>query len=372
MKVQALQSAENLTSPDPLPMEIVELCDRLQTASGTLDRQKQWPKEQLQWCRQAEVFRWFIPAEYGGFGWSELDILEGYLALSQSCLTTTFVLTQWNAACKRILSSDNEELKSELLPAMARGDLFVTVGISHLTTSRQHLHKPVLVAELKGDEGFSLNGFSPWVTGAAFADVIVTGATLPDGRQMMAAIPVNNNGMHPRSGVSLVALDSSCTDQVDFEHVAVAPNRVIAGPVENVMQVNSGGGAGGLQTSTLAVGLSMAAARFLREQAASRPDLERIAAKMTEDVARLHAALRQLTIGEEAGLDTADLRREANSLVLRCTQAALTAAKGAGFVATHPTGRWAREALFFLVWSCPQPVATAHLCEFAQISNFSS
>jgi hypothetical protein len=35
----------------------------------------------------------------------------------------------------------------------------------------------------------------------------------------------------------------------------------------------------------------------------------------------------------------------------------LLVAKGAGFVATHPAQRWARQALFFLVWSCPPQVA---------------
>jgi alkylation response protein AidB-like acyl-CoA dehydrogenase len=52
-------------------------------------------------------------------------------------------------------------------------------------------------------------------------------------------------------------------------------------------------------------------------------------------------------------------------MVLRATQAAMTAAKGAGYVEGHPVGRWCREALFFLVWSCPAPIAQAHLCEFA-------
>ena len=31
----------------------------------------------------------------------------------------------------------------------------------------------------------------------------------------------------------------------------------------------------------------------------------------------------------------------------------------------HSAGRMAREALFFLVWSCPQPVMQANLCELA-------
>jgi hypothetical protein len=52
-------------------------------------------------------------------------------------------------------------------------------------------------------------------------------------------------------------------------------------------------------------------------------------------------------------------------LALRTSQAALAAAKGVGYVVGHPAGRWCREALFFLVWSCPQGVMTANLCELA-------
>jgi hypothetical protein len=43
----------------------------------------------------------------------------------------------------------------------------------------------------------------------------------------------------------------------------------------------------------------------------------------------------------------------------------LAASKGAGFVAGHPAERAVREAMFFLVWSCPQPVVSAALREFA-------
>jgi len=63
------------------------------------------------------------------------------------------------------------------------------------------------------------------------------------------------------------------------------------------------------------------------------------------------------------------LRQRANSLVSRASQAALSAAKGSGYVVGHPAGRWCREALFFLVWSCPQPVAAANLCELAGIES---
>jgi alkylation response protein AidB-like acyl-CoA dehydrogenase len=45
-------------------------------------------------------------------------------------------------------------------------------------------------------------------------------------------------------------------------------------------------------------------------------------------------------------------------LALQATQAALILSKGSGFVAPHPVQRWVRQALFFLVWSCPRPVAS--------------
>jgi hypothetical protein len=55
--------------------------------------------------------------------------------------------------------------------------------------------------------------------------------------------------------------------------------------------------------------------------------------------------------------------------VLRATQAQLAASKGAGFVRGHPAERAVREAMFFLVWSCPQPVLAAALREFACLAD---
>ena len=55
----------------------------------------------------------------------------------------------------------------------------------------------------------------------------------------------------------------------------------------------------------------------------------------------------------------------AHSLVTRATQAYLTARKGTGFLRTEPAQRWARQALFFLVWSCPRPAAEATLALLA-------
>jgi hypothetical protein len=69
--------------------------------------------------------------------------------------------------------------------------------------------------------------------------------------------------------------------------------------------------------------------------------------------------MHQLAAGSSLSVAPQLLRARVNTLVLQATQATLTACKGTGFLRSHPTQRWARQALFFLVWSCPWPVAAA-------------
>jgi alkylation response protein AidB-like acyl-CoA dehydrogenase len=278
-------------------------------------------------------------------------------------LTTTFIITQRSGACRRIADSPNREIKERLLPRLASGETFATVGISHLTTSRRHLARPALSAEAT-HAGFVLDGYSPWVTGAAHADVVVLGAQMDGGRQILIALPAGLEGVSIPEPAQLVGLTASHTGEIRLEHVHLDRQWLLAGPQENIMQGAAGAKTGGLQTSTLAVGLSSSAIDYLKREAQHRPDL----ARPTEELRREHAALENDVLALAGGNEVCSneaLRARANSLVLRATQAALAAAKGAGYVVGHSAGRMAREALFFLVWSCPQPVMQANLCELA-------
>jgi alkylation response protein AidB-like acyl-CoA dehydrogenase len=292
-----------ITSPDDPSLDV--LSSRLAALASSLDAVDAWPAEQLRLCGEAGVFEWFVSRELGGQGWNEVDLLRGYVKLAAACLTTTFVITQRVGAMQRIAAGSSNVARAELLPDLIAGRTFATVGISHLTTSRQHLARPVLRAEVRHDE-FLIDGYSPWVTG---------------GKQ----------GLGARTG--------------------------------------------GSQTSALAIGLASAAIDFLRQQSAVRIDLTEPAEALIAERDTLMRAMLQLADGGEAehsptcAVSTAELRARANSLALRASQAALAAAKGAGYVLGHPAGRWCREALFFLVWSCPAPVLQANLCELAGIAE---
>lgn len=350
-------------SPDSPAMN--ELCQKLESWADRWRSKQHWPADSLQLCARAGVYRWFLPSSEGGFGWNDVDQTRGYLRLAGADLTTTFIITQYMGACRRIVASENQSLAEAWIPRLISGQAFATVGISHLTTSRQHLGRPALTAR-HVDHQWQLDGASPWVTGAAEADLLVVGASLDDGRELLCAVPADSPGVVAGEGVDLIALSASKTDRVAFEGVRVDSANVLAGPVEHVMKSGTGAGTGGLQTSTLAVGLSRAATRFLADEAARRSDLREASDELNREVQQLEADLLRGAAGDES-CEAGELRGRANRLVLRTTQAAMTAAKGAGFVEGHAVGRWCREALFFLVWSCPQPVAQAHLCELAGI-----
>jgi alkylation response protein AidB-like acyl-CoA dehydrogenase len=114
----------------------------------------------------------------------------------------------------------------------------------------------------------------------------------------------------------------------------------------------------------LALGLASRAIDYLQQQADQRSDFAEPAIELQQELERLVAAIVVLAAGE-LGISQEQLRRNSNSLALRATQAAMAAAKGAGYMANHPVGRWCREALFFLVWSCPQSVVRSQVCELA-------
>jgi alkylation response protein AidB-like acyl-CoA dehydrogenase len=338
-----------------------EVLADLAAHAGAADAEPVWPEASWQDLRRSGALGWSVPAAYGGRPLAGATLLAGYEQLAGACLTTAFILSQRDAACRRLRDSGNEALCRELLPALARGETFATVGLSQLTTSRQH-GKPAMTARQERDK-LVFDGSMPWVTGAARADHLVTGAVLDDGRQVLAVLPGGQPGVTVGTPLPLMALEGSLTAEVTCAQVELDRRWLLAGPAERVMATGRGG-TGGLETSCLALGLAGAAVDYLHGEAAARPDLRATVERL--ELARRNLRAEMHRLAETATPEAAvALRARANAFVLRATQTALTASKGTGFLRSHPGQRWARQAMFFLVWSCPRPAAEATIAYLA-------
>ncbi len=358
-------------------MSLIVSHDAFQTLVRTLgeipepDAADSWPAAQFELLAEAGGNRWNIPCEFGGEGADDAEMLEVYRELASGSLLTTFILTQRNAACQRIASSMNVAIKQRLLPPLCEGRIFATVGISHLTTSRQHLSTPPVVATVdKNCHGYRLIGYVPWATAVLAADLLVTGGTLADGRQILAAIPTSREGVRVHAAMALMGLSSSQTSIVELQNVFVGEDDILHGPIERVITSGTGGGAGSLGTSAVAIGTALGTLRNFREEADRRPELAEFVDPLQTEVSFLTTALRDSVkhagdSPESVGLSVEEIRQRANSLVLRAAQAWLAATKGAGYIIGHPAERAVRESMFFLVWSCPQQVLVGNLRELS-------
>ena len=333
------------------------LIDTLTAYADQADAETTWPAASLDALGQAGVWRWSIPTQYGGDGLGGVELLRRYRDLASACLTTAFILSQREAACRRIRDHGNPDLREHLLPALARGERFATVGLSQLTTARQHTG-PSLSGCLE-DDFLELNGIIPWVTGAAKADHVIVGNVLGDNRQVLAVLPSEMSGLKVDPPLDLMAVRGSLTAEIRCSKVRIGREWLLAGPALQLLQTGKGG-AGGLETSCLALGLSRAAIDYVQKEAEARSPLRGVADGLDARWERLWKELEQVAGGGNTP-DAVRMRSKANVMVLHATQAALTAAKGTGFVRPHPAQRWARQALFFLVWSCPWPAASAML-----------
>jgi alkylation response protein AidB-like acyl-CoA dehydrogenase len=335
------------------PSRLAALADDLARLAGRSAVEGPWESGAFGCLARHGVLAAFVPRDCGGSGDGEADLLTALVEIGETCLTTALALTQW-AAAVRVIAGAPDDVRSMLLPPLARGDTRTTVGISQLTTSRRHLARPALVATRDAD-GWRLDGTCPWVTGADACDTIVTGAATDDGGQMYFVVPTAAAGVTIDPPLAMLALSGSRTTAVHF--AATRPAHAIA-------PAGTGGPrTGGLATTALAVGATRASIAAISREAVSRPALAPIAAGFTTET---DAIAERLTDAARAGIDPADrdrLRADANGLVVRAAQAALTASKGAGFVAGHPVERLVRESRFFRVWSCPQAVADAVLCD---------
>ena len=333
----------------PDPAAVAAACAALAAAAPRTQIEGPWRSGALAALARAGLLAGFIPASCGGGGAREPALLAALAAIAERCLTTALAVTQW-ASAVRLIASGSADLQAALLPALARGETFVTVGISQLTTSRQHT-PPALTAS-RDERGWRLDGLCPWVTGADAVDAIVTGAVTVDGEPLFFVVPARAEGVHVEPPLDMLALSGSRTSAVRF-----AAARVAAA----IPRPSGGTRTGGLATTALALGATRAALAVLAAEAAARPFLAPVAAGFAAEAAALAAGLASATADTAHAAAPADrerLRADANGLVVRVSQAALAASKGAGFVRGHPAERLAREALFFLVWSCPQAVTS--------------
>jgi alkylation response protein AidB-like acyl-CoA dehydrogenase len=336
-----------------MTVALSQVLQSIAARADAADQSANWPVEDLAQLASAGAMRWAISRELGGDGLLPLELHQRYEQLAVASLSTALILTQRDSAAQILASSSNLPLRQKLLPGLLDHSLFATVGIAQLTTSRQG-GLPALVARRVG-ASWRLTGLVPWCTGAAFAGRVIVGAAVQGSNdQILCAMPTDLPGLQIDSPLPLVALRSTHTASMKLQEVEIEDADIVKGPSENVLSGRQHVLPAG--QAFLALGLCRGAIDLI-----SRHD-----SKLARDsAARFRVELEQLSgdlllisdLSHPPPPQTvARVRGRCNELAVRITHAAIAIYKGSALLAGHPAQRLAREAMFLLVWSCPNPV----------------
>jgi alkylation response protein AidB-like acyl-CoA dehydrogenase len=316
------------------------------------DRAGAWPAEDLAELASIGAMRWYPKRIFGGEELDPLELHRRYQRIASASLATALVLSQRDSAVGFLEGALDAPCSETLSRALAAGEIFSTIGIAQLTTSRQG-GAPALIAHSTAG-GYRITGNIPWSTGAGKSQYVIAGATLSDGKQILFAMPTDVTGVRVNPPPPLVALAASWTTNIDCDDALIEDRWVLRGPVERALAGRSRGVPNG--QAFLAMGLCEGALQLIaaHDSAVGRSTFTRFEAQLAaleNEVLTLCGAE-----GPEAAAAAPRIRARCTALAGRITHAAVALYKGNALRLDHPAQRMAREAMFLLVWSCPDPV----------------
>ena len=267
---------------------------------------------------------------------------------------TWLVWFQHHPVVKMLAASANADLAGRYLPSLCAGTLQAGVAFSHLRNP-----SPSVLAEVDG-AGWRFSGTQPWCTGWGIIDVVLVGAATDD-EVLFALVPADDRPELRSDGeLDLAAMGGTRTVALAVDALAVRPDDLVLRMPRADWAAADHLRAANVQPSVF--GIALAALAQLHQSAPGH------AGPLAE---RLHRARGQAyrladEVAPEASVDARlAVSAEAILLGVEITSALVASLGGRALVRSHPAQRWAREAMFHLVFAQTGALRAATLATVA-------
>ena len=196
-----------------------------------MDENREWPREAYQALAKDGWLGLPYPEKYGGLDGSYKDIavLLETLAYHYSGFATTFMTTPVYSGV-HLLRSGSEAMKSEYLPALIRGELYLCFALTEPHTGSDAAGIRTNAVR-KGDD-YIINGAKCWITNAHVADYIVLvvktdpDAEPPHNGFSKFLVPTNAKGVEIRP-LDTVGRRTTHTNEIFLDDVRVPARNMI-------------------------------------------------------------------------------------------------------------------------------------------------
>ena len=180
------------------------------------------------WRKMAEL-GWMgivIPDEYGGMGWSFLDLVVLLEEMGRNIVPGPFLSTTVLGSLSIVLAG-NEEQKKEFLPPIANGDMIIAFALTEPSASYDP--SEITLSASAKDNGYVISGTKLFIEYAHIADYILCvartkkGATPEDGITLFLVDAKS-------AGITCTLFDTIASDkqcEVIFDNVIVPENSIV-------------------------------------------------------------------------------------------------------------------------------------------------
>lgn len=136
--------------------------------TNAVDCEAKFPVESFKAIKNKKLTALLVPKEYGGMGLGIYEHTQTILAFANYCATTALCYMMHNVATNTLATYGSDELKKEILPKIANGEVMLALAYSESGTGT-HFYIPEIKVE-KDEDSLKMNGRKSFVTSAQYAD----------------------------------------------------------------------------------------------------------------------------------------------------------------------------------------------------------
>lgn len=133
-----------------------------------IDDESKFPVDSFKAIKNKKLTGLLVPKEFGGMGLGFYEHTQTILAFANYCATTALCYMMHNVATNCLATHGSDELKKEILPKIANGEIMLALAYSESGTGT-HFYIPEIKVT-KDEQTLFMNGRKSFVTSAEYAD----------------------------------------------------------------------------------------------------------------------------------------------------------------------------------------------------------
>jgi len=335
--------------------------EKIAPIAAELDEKEIFPRELLQVMADSDLFRVFVPEEYGGLGMGAMGNCLVMEEISKACAGVAVTYAASGLGICPLLLFGSEEQKEKYLPALASGEKLAAFALTEAEAGSDAANIRT-TATADGDE-FILNGTKQWITNGGEADVYIVIAMTDKAKGVRGAsafiVEKGTPGFSFGKKEKKMGIRASATSELIFEDCRIPRENLLGrrgtGYIVAMRTLDRTRPGVGAQAVGIAQGAMEVALRYARERVqfgqpiSSFQAIQHMLADMATQIeaarALVYSAARFIDSGaKEFSKEASMAKLFASDTAMKVTVDAVQIMGGSGYMRDYPVEKMMRDA----------------------------